>query len=77
MNGKIQVTVDYTKDTDGNIIPHLILWVDGRKFQIERILHACILEEDDIIGIRYTILIYGKQKKLYYLSDNKWYVEAA
>lgn len=77
MNKKLCVEVDYSNDSDGNITPNYILWSDGRRFQIERIIHACVIREEFIIGVRYTILICGKQKQLYHLTDGKWYVDAA
>lgn len=77
MSERIAIQVMYQVDTDGNISPLRITWSDGREFSIERVLHACILEDDDVVGVRYTVLICGRQKQLYHLSDNKWYVTVA
>lgn len=76
MSERIAIEVQYRVDTEGNISPLCIIWDDGREFPIERVLHACILEDDTVVGVRYTVLIYGKQKQLYHLSDDKWYVAA-
>ena len=73
---KIFVEVISKFDLDGNIIPMSILWEDGRKFDIDKILDvrkAASLKAGGK-GNRYTILISGQQR---YLFDDcgRWFVE--
>lgn len=71
---KTFVNVDYQVFANGTVKPLRIHWRDGRKWEIEKILHTCS-SEDDFKGIRYTILI-GSAEKYLYRVDEKWYVES-
>lgn len=73
---KIAVAVNCTVDSDGNIWPHSIKWKDGRRWDIERVLHTCRSPDLSFEGIRYTVLIGGTEKYLYQ-NDMRWYVNAS
>lgn len=64
-------------DTDGIMMPYRVNWPDGRKWEIERVLHTCRSPDMSFTGIRYTVLICGMEKYLYRDDENRWYVVAA
>lgn len=71
----VGVNVEWT--LDGKIIPKVIIWEDGRKFVIDRILDvrpAASLKVGGV-GIRYTIRVRGKETFLF-RSQYRWFVEA-
>ena len=71
---KYYVTVEYTEDADGIIIPTAILWNDGRRWEIRKVLHTCIASHNEFEGIRYTIKI-GRAEKYLYRDGQRWYVD--
>lgn len=63
-------------NTEGEIVPLVIIWEDGHKFEIDRILDirpAASLKAGGA-GIRYTCRICGKQRFLF-LEESRWFVE--
>lgn len=71
----VEVTAQF--DIDGNIKPVTVLWEDGRKFDVDRVLDvrpAASLKAGGA-GIRYTCRILGKQTYLF-LEESRWFVEA-
>jgi len=70
---KVAVSINCTIDADGNIQPNSIKWKDGRRWEIDRVLHTCRSPDSSFDGIRYTVLIGGVEKYLYQ-SDSHWYV---
>lgn len=77
MNSKRFVEVIAKYDIDGNIRPLTIIFEDGRKFNIDRILdmrQAASLKSGGL-GIRYTCIILNKQIYLYYEGPN-WFIES-
>ena len=71
---KYYVTVEHIEDTDGIIIPTRILWNDGRRWEIKKVLHTCISSHNEFEGIRYTIKI-GRAEKYLYRDGQRWYVD--
>ena len=71
--GRVDVSVEYRTDADGNIFPLRVLWHDGRKWEIERLLHICRSPDSSFEGVRYTVRIDGAAKYLYQ-TDTGWYV---
>jgi hypothetical protein len=73
---KLSVSMNATYQTDGHIIPECIIWDDGRKFPIDKVLH--IKPEYELksggTGTRYLCLIGGRERYVYF--DGKcWYVD--
>ena len=54
-----------------------IRWKDGLIFQIDKVLYKCRATSKKVGGggIRYTVLIRGKESFLFHEGD-KWFVEA-
>ena len=76
MHRKIFVEVIARFDLAGGITPLYIIWEDGRKFEVDKILdvrRAASLKAGGI-GMRYTVMILGRQRYLYY-EDPLWFVE--
>lgn len=71
----VDVVAEFTKD--GRLLPRSILWEDGKKFEIQRITdmrRAASLKAGGV-GMRYTCIISGQEKYLYYEENNMWFVE--
>lgn len=60
---------------DGSAQPKKIIWLDGREFNILRVIHSCPASNGEYEGIRYTVLIGSAEKYLYQL-DSRWYVDS-
>lgn len=77
MARKVFVEVTARFDTDGKITPLSLVWEDGTIYEIDRILdkrRAASLKAGGM-GIRYTVMIQGKQSYLFY-EEPRWFVEA-
>ena len=72
---RIGIAVNCSVDRDGIIIPNLVYWADGRRWEIQRVLHTCRSPDLSFSGVRYTVLIEGAEKYLY-RDDTRWYVDA-
>ena len=82
---KVYVEVIVKVNADGSIRPLMLIWEDGEKFEIDRILdirQAPALKAGGQ-GDRYTIMVQGKQSYLFFerstnLTGNvigRWFVE--
>lgn len=75
-NRKIELCVNVQFNVSGKVIPLSIVWPDGRKFEIDRILDvrkAASLKAGGI-GTRYTCKIRNKIVNIYN-DDTFWYME--
>lgn len=73
---KVFVEVIVKFDTEGRIVPLAIVWEDGRRFSIDKVLdvrQAASLKCGGQ-GIRYTCIIKNRETYLYYEGPN-WFVE--
>lgn len=70
----VGVIAEFT--SDGQMLPREVIWDDGRKFGIDKILSAKRSAELGTggVGLRYDCLISGKQKRVFY-DEQKWFVE--
>lgn len=71
----VDVVAEFTKD--GRLLPKNIKWEDGNVFEIQRITdvrRAASLKAGGV-GMRYTCVICGQEKHLFYEDNNKWFVE--
>lgn len=65
-------------DKEGAMTPLTVIWEDGRKFEIDRVLdirRAASLKAGGQ-GIRYLCRINGRNTYLFY-EEPRWFVEAA
>lgn len=75
-SGKKYVDVYAIFYADGRVNPVSIIWEDGRKFEIDRILdirRAASLKAGGS-GIRYVCMVLGKRVTLF-LEENRWFIE--
>lgn len=75
---KIYVKVEAEFSLDGALRPQCIIWEDGRRFEIDRIIdcrRAASLKAGGA-GLRYTCMICGTPHYLFYEENYKWFVEA-
>ena len=74
---KVYVAVESYTDELGHTRPCIVVWHDGRRFEIQK-----ILEERQAVsvgaggrGLRYTCLIDGKRRFLFF-EGPRWFVDA-
>ncbi len=70
----IDVVVLHSKH--GTISPVFIIWEDGTKYSVEKILQVIPKSSLKVNGdgIRYTCKIHGKIRYLFF-EQNKWFIE--
>lgn len=69
------ITVEADRQPDGLLLPKAVLWKDGRRFEISRVLFYSASPTGEYEGIRYTVMI-GSAEKYIYRVNHKWYVMA-
>ncbi len=84
-NLKVYVPVDVEFRSDGTMLPRIIVWEDGTRYEIDRVVdirQAAAMRAGGQ-GDRYTVMIDGKQSYLFFernpnLTGNnigRWFVE--
>lgn len=73
---KVYVDVDARFSKDGQLLPSAIIWEDGQRYPIDRVIdmQRCASRKAGGVGIRYTCIVGGRQSYLFYEVD-KWFVE--
>jgi hypothetical protein len=69
---KTEVKVE-TIIEDGEIVPKVLIWPDGRRFAIQRVIYSSASPVHEYDGIRYSVSFNGKERYIY-LVNNRWYV---
>lgn len=75
--GRINLDVLVEHKANGKVVPRTILWPDGRRFEIDKILdirEAPALKTGGI-GTRYLCTICGRQRAIFEVRG-LWFVEA-
>jgi len=75
---KVYVTANVDHRSDGTARPNKIIFEDGQAYEIDRvkyIQHAASTKVGGI-GLRYTVMILGKETFLFDEENGKWFVEA-
>lgn len=73
---KVFVKITAEHSTDGKVRPLEMIWSDGRRFTIDRIIdvrQAASLKCGGL-GIRYTCKICGREVKLFD-DEGRWFIE--
>ena len=76
MAKKIELDIIVEHKKDGRAVPKMILWDDGRKFSIDKVLdvrQAAALRCGGI-GTRYICKICGKEVAIFD-EEGKWFIE--
>jgi hypothetical protein len=70
---KAYVTVNEDRLEDGTIIPRVIIWEDGERYEIDKVLETCKAASLRAggTGLRFTIRIGGKPTYLWLEDDCK------
>lgn len=76
MAQKVYVKVNADFSEEGELRPRSITWMDGRIYEIVRILHKVRAASTKVggCGIRYTVVIDGKERFLF-REEDRWFVE--
>lgn len=79
MGNKVYVDVIAVFLKTGKVIPKEIIWENGRKYEIDRIMDVRRQASTRAggVGERYLCMIGGKQVSLYYEANNMWFMERA
>ena len=76
---KIYVGMVLHVDPDGKIKPVEIEWINGKHYEISKILEKREAAPRHVGGgltIRYRILVYGRERELYHEKfANRWFLE--
>ena len=82
---KVYVAVDVRFDENGRMLPHIITWEDGKKYEIDRVtdVRPAPAQRAGGQGDRYTVWINGQQSYLFFeryatvtgCSLGRWFVE--
>lgn len=75
---KVYVDVEVTHRSDGTARPNLIKFENGEEYEIDRVKYVCRAASTKVggNGIRYTVMILGKETYLFDEENGKWFVEA-
>ncbi len=75
---KVYVDVEVTHRADGTARPNQIRFEDGEKYEIDRVKYICRAASTKVggNGVRYTVMIAGKETYLFDEENGKWFVEA-
>lgn len=79
MDNKVYVDVTAEFSKDGDLVPKSFRWEDGQVYEIERVKdvrRAASLKAGGV-GMRYTCVIDGQEKNLFYEDNNMWFMERA
>lgn len=79
MDNKVYVDVTAEFSKDGDLVPKSFRWEDGQVYEIERVKdvrRAASLKAGGV-GMRYTCVIDGQEKHLFYEDNNMWFMERA
>lgn len=72
---KVKVRVECQSTDEGPDLPKTVIWTDGRRFNIDRVLFYGVSQSGEYEGIRYTVII-GSAEKYIYRVNHEWYVMA-
>ena len=74
--GKTFVKVTAEHDTDGKTKPLALVWTDGKKYEIDKVMDARMAPslKGGGLGIRYTVKIRGKEVYLFE-DEGRWFLE--
>ncbi len=73
---KKYIKVQVICDEDGTLTPNTILWEDGRKFSIDKIISVTNSAsiKYGAIGKKYICKVHGKEISLFN-EDKRWFIE--
>ena len=71
----VDVTAEFSKE--GVLTPKSFIWKDGKVYEIQRVkdMRRAASMKAGGVGMRYTCVIEGQDKYLFYEDNNMWFVE--
>ncbi len=74
---KVYVPVIVIFMEDGTVIPRAIVWEDRVIYEIDKVIdqRRCASLKAGGVGIRFTIMVCGHKRYLYYEENGKWFLE--
>lgn len=72
---RVPIQVECERDAGGMVMPKTVIWPDGRRFSVSRVLFQSTSPTNEYEGIRYTVII-GSAEKYIYRVNHEWYVMA-
>lgn len=82
---RVYMDVDATFDKDGRILPRALVWEDGRRYEIDRVVgvRPAMAARAGSGGDRYTIIVRGRESYLFFERSaeltgsrlGRWFVE--
>jgi len=80
---RIYVGVSAEYSPDGTMVPFLLKWLDGTKYEIDRVLDVRRAASDaGSMGMRYTVRILGQERRLFFedtyseTGKPRWFIES-
>lgn len=75
---KTYVDVGATFSAEGVLMPLWIIWTNGRRYEIDRVVRAerAASRKGGGMGILYTCMVMGRPVHLFYEENYRWFVEA-
>lgn len=82
---KVYVQVSVVFREDGSMLPRSLIWEDGRKYLIDRVIavRPAYAEKAGGQGDRYTVMVGGRQRYLFFERNadeddrniGRWFIE--
>jgi hypothetical protein len=79
-DAKVYVDVNVDHRADGTILPRSIIWEDGRRFEVDKVIDvrpAASLKAGGC-GLRYTVRVRNKETFMFfeeYHGVGRWFIE--
>jgi hypothetical protein len=75
---KVYVDVFAVFTAEGELRPKYLIWEDGTKYEIDRIKkrERCASLRAGGIGILYVCMVRGREIRLFYEENYRWFLEA-
>jgi hypothetical protein len=76
MHDKVYIEINEDRLTDGKILPRSVVWENGVRYAIDRVLDCQrgASRKGGGTGLRYVVLI-GEQVTCLWLEGERWFVE--
>ena len=73
---KVYVAVNEDRDVDGKIIPRIMIWEDGERYEIDEVrdIRRAASLKGGGVGLRYEVRI-GNTITYMWLEETRWFVE--
>ena len=74
---KRYVEVESRTDVEGRVTPLVVVWDDGRRFEVARVLEVrqARAAKTGGAGLRFTVAVEGRRTYVFY-ENPRWFVEA-